>query len=247
MGPDFAKRFAPIKVQHQPAGIDFYSADWDRPPHAEVVLEHGANSLTIPHAIGLQGQQDLGAEQNEGLHEFAIYAALSEAKLIGHDEARLAMYGLLRKITGQGWKPLTDPSSPRLTGKQRLDYALGSSKYIGLDVAYVPTLDEWMRIESRTPWTFEANGLFLEVSFQREPTLTDPAKPGAYLVTLNVKSQVEYFRGFVDGADRPRWKAVVPALLKQAAETRAHKEAELKAKGIPVDESYSDPSPGPLS
>ncbi len=51
---------------------------------------------------------------------------------------------------------------------------MNHSSSIGLDVDYTPTLAEWMRIESQTPWGFWRDGVYLEVSFMREHTLVDP-------------------------------------------------------------------------
>ena len=98
-----------------------------------------------------------------------------------------------------------------------------------------------MRIESHTPWSFYADGLYMEVSFTRERTLTDPTKPGSYLLTFNIKTETEYFRGFAGPDNRLRWKEVLPQELAKVAVTRAQKETELRAKGVPIDESYQDP------
>lgn len=69
---------------------------------------------------------------------------------------------------------------------------MNHSSSIGLDVDYTPTLAEWMRIESQTPWGFWRDGVYLEVSFMREHTLVDPTKPGAYVVT---DTKVKRFTG----------------------------------------------------
>jgi hypothetical protein len=134
-----------------------------------------------------------------------------------------------------------DDRGPRLNGKARQDYMFATSNLNGLDATYAPTFEEWMRVESRTPWSFYANGVYLEVAFTREPTLTDPAKPGSYLLTFNIKTETEYFRGYAGPDNRLRWKEVVPQELVKVAALRAGKEAELRAKGVAIDESYQDP------
>jgi hypothetical protein len=140
-----------------------------------------------------------------------------------------------------GWQQVIERSEPRLKGKARQDYMFTTSNLNGLDATHMPTFEEWMRIESRTPWSFYANGVYLEVSFTRESTLTDPTKPGAYLLSFNIKTEAEYFRGYAGPDNRLRWKEVVPKELVKVAALRAQKEAELKAKGVPIDESYQDP------
>jgi hypothetical protein len=112
---------------------------------------------------------------------------------------------------------------------------------MGLDPAHIPSFEEWMRIETRTGWKFYANGVFMDVNFTRESTLTDPSKPGAYILSFDVSTEVEHFRGYAESKDRLRWKEIVPGVLPTLAKIRADKEAALRAKGIAIDESYQDP------
>ena len=242
-GPAFAKRYPElVRVQHQPAGIDFYSVDWDR-PRGVVVVDHGKNAFEIEDVLSVQAPQDLEELRPEGLNEFMINSGMSvpDPGLVPHDEARLKTYAILHRILDAGWQQVIERSEPRLSGKARQEYMFATSNLNGLDATYVPTFEDWMRIQSRTPWSFYANGVFMEVSFTREPTLTDPTKPGSYLLTFNVKTATEYFRGFAGPGNRLRWKEVVPQELVQVAALRAKKEAELRAEGVPIDESYQDP------
>lgn len=242
-GPDFAKRYSSmVNVVHQPAGLDFYSARWGARPHGVVKLDLGSYSLTLPHVLSLQAAQELGQLAPEGLYEFSINTGITEPELIAHDEARLQTYKILSAILQAGWKPFIERSEPRLSGKARYDYTLSTVSVNGLDPSYLPTLDEWMRIESRTPWSFYAPGAYLELSFTRERTLTDPAKPGSYMLTFNVKTEAEHARGYVESDDRPRWKALLPKILPDLVKARQQKEAELKAKGVAIDETYQDPA-----
>lgn len=241
-GPAFAKRHAgTVKSTHQPAGVDFYSARWGARPHGVVKLDLGSYSLTLPHVLSLQAAQELGQLAPEGLYEFSINTGITEPELIAHDEARLQTYKILATILEAGWKPFIDRSEPRLSGKARYDYTLSTVSVNGLDPSYLPTLDEWMRIESRTPWSFYAPGAYLELSFTRERTLTDPAKPGSYMLTFNVKTEAEHSRGYVESDDRLQWKTLLPKILPKLALARQQKETELKAKGVPIDEAYRDP------
>jgi hypothetical protein len=241
MGPAFAKRYPDIvRVVRQPAGVDFYRINWER-PSGVVRIEHTKHSFVVEHASGVSSSQDLEEFKSEGLNEFNIFAGISAPELIPHDEARLKIHAILRRIMDAGWKSTTSRSRPRLSGQARVDYVLNTSSSIGLDPAHMPTFDEWMRIENRTSWGMYADGVFLDVTFTREPTLTDPKKPGAYLLSFNLKTATEFFRGYAGPDDRLRWKAVLPQELAKAAAARAQKETELRAKGIKIDESYQDP------
>ena len=88
---------------------------------------------------------------------------------------------------------------------------------------------------------FHVAGAYLAVSFTRERTLTDPEKSGSYMLTFNLQTEAEHFRGYVGSDDRLRWRALLPALLSELAGTRAQKENELKAKGVRLDDAYVDP------
>ncbi len=241
-GPDFAKRYPEVRIVKQPAGIDFYTLRWDKPPRATVRLEHEHHSLVIEDVLSVMSSQDLQEPfKQEGFAQFRIGAGITTPDLISHDEARLKTHAILRQILDAGWQQVIERSEPRLKGKARQDYMFATSNLNCLDATYVPTFEEWMRIESRTPWSFYASGLFMEVSFTREPTLTDPAKPGSYLLTFDIKTATEYFRGFAGPDNRLRWKEVLPQELTKVATVRAEKETELRAKGITIDESYKDP------
>ncbi len=241
-GPDFAKRYAgQIRKIHQPAGVDFYKIDWSQESPGLVRIEHGKNSFAVEYVLGISSGQELGELFREGLYEFDISSGITQPDLISHDDARLKTYAVWRRILEAGWRQVIERSEPRLQGKARQDYMFATTNSNGLDATYLPTFEEWMRIQSRTPWSFYANGLYLEMSFTRERTLTDPAKPGSYLLTFNIKTEAEYFRGYAGPDNRLRWKEVVPQELVKVAALRANKEAELRSRGIAVDESYQDP------
>ena len=241
-GPSFAKRYpGSARVTHSTPNVDFYQIDWEQRAPGQVRVEHGKHSFVIEDALGVQAPQELGDFKAEGLYNYTIFAGVSASDLIPHDEARLKTYAILKRIVDVGWKTTTPRSRPRLKGQARLDYVLDASSSVGLDPRQIPTFEEWMRIESHTPWSFYADGLYMEVSFTRERTLTDPTKPGSYLLTFNIKTETEYFRGFAGPDNRLRWKEVLPQELAKVAVTRAQKETELRAKGVPIDESYQDP------
>jgi hypothetical protein len=237
----FTKRYPSAKLLRQPAGLDFYSIDWNKRPRGTVTVEHGKHTIAINDALGISTSEDQAELKSEGFFSYTIYSGVSDPDLIPHDEARLKIHAILRRIMDAGWKQVISRSRPRLSGQARLDYVLNVSSSIGLDPNHLPSFDEWMRIENRTSWSFYADSAFLSVTFTREPSLLDPKKPGSYLLTFNLKTAAEYFRSFVDSDDRLRWKEVLPKELPKLAAARESKEAELRAKGIKIDESYQDP------
>ncbi|MFT3721040.1 hypothetical protein [Pseudorhodoferax sp.] len=242
MGPSFAKRYpGMVRVQHQPAGLDFYEIIWNSRNFGEVRINHAKHSFVVERVLALLSSQDLGEFEGDGLDSFSIRAAIGSSELISHDQARLVIYKILGRILDAGWRPTTPRSRPRLSGQARIDYVLNVSSSIGLDATHIPTYDEWIRIENRTSWGFYADGIFMDVTFTRAPTLTDPAKPGAYFLTYRIETAQEYFRSFAGPDNRIRWKEVLAQELAKVAAVRAQKEAELRVKGIRIDESYQDP------
>jgi hypothetical protein len=231
-----------LQIQKQPAGLDFYSIDWDSYPRGKVKIDHGKNSVVIDGVLGIQTHTNVDFPA-EGFYVYTIFAGLSEAPtgLISHDEARLKTYALLKKIEQAGWQVITGRNDPRIKGKERFSHVLRKSKYIGLGVDYLPTFEEWMQIEDLTSWNFYANRQYLTVYFKRERTLLDPAKPGSYLITYSLKSEAENFRGYVEPLERKRWKELLPTELAQDKDKRVKAEAALKAQGITIDETYQDP------
>ena len=197
--------------------------------------------MVIENAVSVLTSQDLAEFKAEGLKSISINAGISAPELVSHDEARLKIHGILRRLVDSGWKSITPRSRPRLSGQARIDYALQASSSIGLDPAHMPTLGDWMRIENRTSWYLYADGTYLELMFTRDSALMDPTKPGAYLVTFTFRTAAEFFRGFAGPDDRLRWKEVLSRELAKAQVVRAQKESELRSKGIKIDESYQDP------
>ncbi len=240
-GEAFAKRYPnQIRVDRQPAGLTFYNLDWKVSKPGAVTIEHGKHTFLIDNVIGVMGTQD-GSFSEEGLSELTITAGITAPELISHDEARQKTFAILKRIVQAGWKPFIDRGDPRLRGRDNLDYVLKTSIASSLDPTYEPTLKEWMLIESQSTWYFYADHVYLGVSFTREHTLTDPDKPGAYLINFNLVNESEHFRAHVNPHDRKRWKELLSAELRKLAPMRIEAETAMRAKGFKIDETYQDP------
>jgi hypothetical protein len=244
-GGDFAIRNPGlVKINKQPAGLNFYSIDCKQDDPGEVIIENGTNSLHIANVLGMLASEDADTmDIADSFQKVWIGAAVSHQELISHDQARLALYAWLQDATIAGWRPNLYDSDPRLSGKSRFDYATNQDNIIGLDNKYMPSLEEWMRLKDSTHWLLSANHVFLDLSFQRDDTRMDITKPGAYFLSFNFTTALEYFRSYAGADHRKDWKKFMPAARAEAFETRKKIEAELRAKGIPIDESYQDPIP----
>ncbi|WP_414435082.1 hypothetical protein [Acinetobacter bereziniae] len=221
----------------------FYKLRWHKNP-IDIQIEHGANSITLHHVIGaLTGV----ANPSELISEYDISAGLSNDDTISHDQARLAMLVLFKSLKQAGWQRYISLSDPRLNGKDAWNYA--SKEFYELDPDYVYTLDEWMRLKDGSRWILQANGVYLTIQMYREQSKMDPQQPGAYYVSYKFQSEKEYYAPYFKGDDlkksainAARWVSLYPGIKKQMNQIREKTEAELKAQGIMIDESYQDPA-----
>ena len=240
-GEAFAKRYpGQVRINRQPAGLDFYRIDWNAPAKGVVIFEHGKHTFTVENALDVSGYQNIDFPK-EGMPELDITVGITGPNGIAHDEARQQMFAVLQRILQAGWKVFIQRDDPRLRGKDALNYVLTTSSASSLDATYLPTFEEWMRIESMTNWFFYADHIYLKVSFTREHTLIDPTKPGAYLIDFNFQNEAEHFRGYVGSDNRKRWKELLPAELAKLVPMRAEAEAKMRAKGVQIDDTYQDP------
>jgi hypothetical protein len=238
---DYVRRHSSlIKVNNRPPGVHFYVARWDREKPGTANFDHGENAFSIENILSITAVEDSLSPQ-EGLVKFNVNAALAATDLIGHDEARKRFLSVLQTIRKAGWHIFIDQGDPRLRGQAMLNFALSGSSSSSLDADYEPTFAEWMSTRSNMIWQFYANHVYLTVSFSREPTLLDPQKPGAYLISFTIESENEHYRGYVPSNQRAQWKSALPSHLEYLPGMRQKKEDELRAKGIRIDETYQNP------
>lgn len=242
-GEAFQKRNpSGVRVNRQPAGIDFYGLDWDRAPYASVRFVQGDHSFEFHHVNGVQTSEDREAFKEEGFTEWTVHALLDPAQELSHGEAEARIHMLLRAAMDAGWRQYVDGGDPRLRGRDRLNLVLHGATWLGLDVRHEPSLQDWVKIPDRTPWKLCVEGAFMEVSFTRQALPTSDASKAVYLMTFNIKSQNEYLRSGVESDQLPKWREVLPAVLKQAAAQRAEEERVLRERGLEIDEGYVDPA-----
>jgi hypothetical protein len=229
-----------IKIDRQPAGINFYEVNFREGNVGHAVVKFGDRRVPIEHVISGTGIEDLDFK-DEGISEINVNSTITKSDLISHDEARLKFFSMLQNFVRSGWKTLVPLSMAKLKGKEMTQYFLASHDYTSLDPSYVPTLDEWMQMRDLTSWEFYAHHVYLKISFIREQTLTSVHKLGSYLLSFEFMNEPAQFRQHVESADRKRWKEVVPVKLRELAAERAKLERELRSKKFSVDETYVDP------
>ncbi len=242
-GASFQLRNKSIKnnrVNKQPAGIDFHVMDWNSNEQAVVQLEHGSFSFNINFAEILQGSEERDYI-DEGLNDIYIGSGLSADEKIAHDEARVKFMAIIQSLVKLGWQHQNPESCPRLKGEQAFLYVLENTyKYCSLPLNYIPTLEQWMKID-RGIWRMHADGVFMEITFARDRKLLDPNELGAYLLSFKLISKNLYGRNLFVGEDRERWQELWVEAVKSEKKERYAVEAELIKRGFTIDTDYQDP------
>jgi hypothetical protein len=240
-GESFASRNPTIgSVDRQPAGLNFYELNWSTKAMGAVFLKLKSSSLNIPNVLNVTGIEDTDF-RHEGIFQFRINSAITNSTMISHDEARIKTHAFLKTIRQSGWKTVIPKDMARIRGKDMNNYLLETGNLTTLDSAYVPSIEEWMQYKDLTTWEFYADHVFLAVQITREHTLIDPSKPGAYLLSTSLQSDEEYFRGYVDGRERHRWKELLMSEVAKMAQSRAEMESQFRLQRIAIDETYADP------
>jgi hypothetical protein len=243
-GAQFAARIQANTDNPLPtSSTTFYNQQWHQNP-IDVVIEHGANSITLHHVIGVQTAV---ANSHDLITSNDVNAGLSNDDTMSHDQARLAMLAIFKDLKQAGWQRYISLSGPRLTGNDALKYA--STHTYELDPDYVYSLDEWMQLKDGSRWMLQANGIYLTITVRRDQTKMDPSKPGAYFVSYDFVSEKEYYAPHFKDDDlkksainAARWVSLYPGIKKQMNQIREQREVELKAQGVTIDESYQDPA-----
>jgi hypothetical protein len=240
-GEIFHKRYPRlVQVTHQPAGAFFYIAQWQRTEKGSVTIEAGDRALKFEDVLSLLAIQD---EKNSagGVFTIDLTSGITGPHGITHEAAREYIFSVLSQFRNQGWRYVIPLSEPRLRGAHILNYKLATGGVVLLDPDHKPTLDEWVKLPHRSGWKMYCNGAFLTIKFNRTPDPKDPTGPGVYLISYNVTSDVNYFKGHIEPLKRDEWRTLLPAELEDLATRRRTSEATLREKGIPIDTDYVDP------
>ena len=225
-------------VNKQPAGINFYRYDWNTKSLGMVFVENGSHSFQIPFALGVMGAEDV-SRVADGITEIDVSAGIYATDTIMHDEARRKFIVLLQNLTKLGWKPVIAYEDPRLSGEQAYKYYV-EDNYYAFPLSYSPTFEQWMRI-STARWYLHADGVFLEVNFQRDSSKMDPNQPGAYLFSFNLQSKEEKAKAHFEGDDRDHWQELWVDKIKSLKKQRYEKEKELVKNGYTIFTDYEEP------
>lgn len=221
-----------VLTTKQPMDVNFYDLNWPIARPGKINVIHGIHSFSVNHALGVMGTEDLRLPG--GMQQLDFSFGVTAADLIPHDEARLEIMALLKRLQDAGWRQNYYFSAARIKGRSTL------KKSSSLDVRYAPTFEEWMSLDD-AGWKLQANGVFMDISMHRDGDRMDPSWPGAYIMSMTLETEEQYMRSHFSEQDRDNWKALWPEFSKVLKKSRARKEAESRAQGLEIDTDYQDP------
>ena len=228
-------------VDHQPVGMNFYKKNFKTGNMPTLRIEHGEYSFEVPNLFGYRLTEIID-KKNDGINSLSIYWLFhnDSSKKTSHDEARLAMMAFLKQLTDLGWRNVIGYSAPRLAGEESYLYRQSDSIY-SPDPTYLPDMDAWMKLKTMSSWQLHADGVLLEVNFQRNSGYMDPADNSDYLLMLDVYPIERKAKSNFKDEEKEKWQELWVDKIKIFKLKRYQKEAELIKQGYHIDTSYQDP------
>lgn len=166
-----------------------------------------------------------------------------------HTDAIRYFYHLLDSLQAAGWHRFIGQYDPRLPGtefhntariEQTLPVPVLSTPFN--DPALHLNLAQWLSLPIFSEWYFYRGNEYLTIMVQRENSGSEPQARGNYMIRLTFNTEEDHYMDYVPSEDRTRWKALLPAVLKEMAQSRAQDEARLRAIGVTIEENYRDPT-----
>lgn len=229
-------------IERKPVGIDFHKHNWPFDQLGTVRYAQGPYSFELPLVSSVMGTYTRD-DPERGIYAWSISAFPMAGETIPHAQARDKLFRFFASLLKAGWRRYINVSDPRLAGDQTMRYFVDEDSAYPLDPAYIPTLEEWMRLNEDLPyWQFWADGSYMMVRVIDEPSLRNPARPGVYMFDINIESESANFQAyFTKVADMKRWKDLLPAELHRLHQIRKAKEIALQRRRYVIDTSYGDP------
>ena len=246
---DFIQRMKnvgqPIGVDRQPAGLNFYTIDFQQGARQTMRLEHGMHSFNIPPVMSFMGTEDVDLpELGIKLLRFS-FVRKDDGQKNTHEQAREFFIGYIKMLADLGWQRFITTSSPRLSGSQSYQYMIENKHNYIPDINFEPNLKTWKAMEDSHIWTLYADDLFINIKYRRKQDPSDknkaPDKSAYYIFSLEITTKDEFAKGYMKFEQRDTWKQHWVPIIKRLKTRRYKIEAELRDKGYTIDTSYQDP------
>lgn len=236
-GEDLEKKYGSlVKANRKNVGLNFLTIDANRHgASVTAVVKSGSLITSIPNAMSIMATED--RDRKVGFTDLLITAEVNRDDFVLHPVAHQYVLNLIQSLRKTGWRYNLYATNPRLKGQA----AFNQFKQSNLDPDYQLSFEQWMALQAPLTWEFYADHTYLTLTVDRDISHLDPAKPGAYFISLTFQPIEEAERLQVDEKDRDHWRDTwVKRNLAYRAE-RNIKEAKLRAQGIPIDTVYKDP------
>ncbi len=236
-GTSLEKQYGPlVNANKRNFGLNFYTIDADNHGQSvEAAIKTGGITTIIPNAMSISATED--RDRSVGFTNIDIGAEINRDEFVSHPIAHQYVMNLVRNLRKTGWRYNFYDSAPRLKGQAAFDYY----KQENIDPDYPLTFEQWMALPYTFNWMLYADHTYLELSVTRDINHLDPAKPGAYFISLTFQPREEVERLEVDEKDRDNWRATWVERYRKYRAERNLAEAKLRAKGIPIDTHYQEP------
>ncbi|SCK08710.1 hypothetical protein [Vogesella sp. LIG4] len=217
-------------------GLNFYYINADsRGKTMRAIIKTGTLETVIPQATLINAAED--RDRKVGINNLLITAKVKEGGMQPHPIAHQYVLNLIQSLRKTGWRYYISETKPRLKGKAALDYFTQNN----IDPDYPLSFEQWMALPAPLTWEFYADHTYLTLQVDRDVNHLDPAKPGAYFISLTFTPREETERLGVDEKDRDHWRDTWVKRNLAFRALRNIKEAKLRAQGVPIDTDYKDP------
>lgn len=240
---DFLK-YTNGQVDHQPAGMNFMTLNWNPPNLGKVRIEHDINSLELENIFSVMGSQ-LSDSPEEGIQIIDIDAGLTHEEFVAPEQAYAAYVSLMKKINQAGWKQYFYRFDARIATEDNLKYILDRKEVI--DPAYILSFKEWQQVFDKIPtkvfsYQLYSNGVLLKFSIDQ--TAINEKKQEQYMLRYTIQTIRYDERNSISNSDQMTVKELEIAFKKMVEKNklvRLQQEKEAKQKGYKIDGNYQDP------
>ena len=188
----------------------------------------GTNGLPV---FEWENFADIRLVNDSNIPELGIHNFLGDFKPITEkldDQQRYQLYAKIRSVLiTYGWQAFTEPEYPRLFGQA--SWEIGKDKLN--DGFYIDSYEKWQKYCSNSSIfvVFKKGNLIAEVSVSDIlSSIEIETAESVFFFAYDENTRVEHWKEYLQ-RDIPKW-----------AKQRAEEEAILKAKGVDIDERYTD-------
>lgn len=236
-GEDLEKKYGElVNANRKNVGLNFLEIDAARHSTTITAAIKTSNLTTIiPNAMSILATED--RDRKAGITDLDVTAKVNQGGMQSHSIAHQYVLKLIQSLRKTGWRYNLYATDPRLKGQA----AFNQFKQSNLDPDYPLSFEQWMALPRPLTWEFYADHTYLTLTVDRDISHLDPAKPGAYFISLTFQPREEAERLQVDEKDRDHWRDTWVKRYRAFRAERNIEEAKLRAQGVPIDTDYQDP------